>query len=644
MPSTRATGRGDKALEEEFLHQLYRGGELLAAGKVIEAKDHLEKAFSLQPKNEKGQNLLGLTYFKLGLFDRASEIYETLVRENPADPTLRVNLGLVYLKTNGLQRAIREFETATDLAPEHKKAHNYLGLALAQAGEYGRAREHFVEAGSEAMAAKMAKAIAGEGLPKPVAQPSLARQPGFAEIEGGAEGQSESWSEPQEEAKAEAAAPVEEVPSDLPAPGGAPQDEVQIEVMSDEEMPPPESGEELEKVDAPAGAQALAAPLGADWGAQFGLDGEAGQKAPAAANDPQPAVEPEVQVSAPVGAPAEDELRMAADEGPSAQAEEIEVSMEDAAAAPPPEEKAAPKDADLQDEAADAMARMREAADGKPVLEANAEDIVVVDEPKAPEPKPVELPRALRLASAPEEGSRTADVIQHPSVAARAATSVAPVFAPGVAAPLVELGQGVRLLAEPLTGPFHVSDELVAMVVQGELLARLDGLVAWTGSMAFVPERKRFRGKATEKPFGEGAARMTRVTGNGVALVEASDRTFLPVDLDDESGYFREAVVFAFEEAVAFENGRVPSEVPPDLDLVHLRGKGKVLLVLEGPVRSLEVKMDAPVTVPLAHLAGWHGQVTPKVVPIAWDEAGKVVRTAVELSGEGFALFSMPVA
>src|SRR3954469_14897975 len=162
-----ATPRRDGKVDEEFLHQLYRGGELLAAGKVIEAKDYLKKAHKLQPKNEKGQNLLGLTYFKLGLFDRAAEIYELLVQENPADHTLRVNLGLVYLKTNALQRAVREFETATDLAPEHKKSHNYLGLALAQAGEYGRAREHFLLAGSDAMAEKMARAIAGEGFSTP---------------------------------------------------------------------------------------------------------------------------------------------------------------------------------------------------------------------------------------------------------------------------------------------------------------------------------------------------------------------------------------------------------------------------------------------------------------------------------------------
>ena len=175
--------RPGKSTEDEFLHALYQGGELLAAGKVIEAKDHLERAFKLQPKNEKGQNLLGLTYFKLGLFDRAAEIYENLVQENPADPTLRVNLGLVYLKTNAVTRAIREFETATDLSPEHKRAHSYLGIALAQAGEYGRARDHFVVAGSDQMAEKMSRAIAGEGAQAQVqASPGGAVLPSYAGV------------------------------------------------------------------------------------------------------------------------------------------------------------------------------------------------------------------------------------------------------------------------------------------------------------------------------------------------------------------------------------------------------------------------------------------------------------------------------
>lgn len=156
-----------EASDAVFLEALYRGGELLQQGQVTEAREHLERAYQMRPADEKAKNLLGLAYFKLGDFGRAAEVYEALVRENGADPTLRVNLGLVYLKSGQLTRAVREFETAVELQPGHLKAHNYLGLALAQAGQYGRAREHFVKAGSEAMAEKMAKALAAEARPVP---------------------------------------------------------------------------------------------------------------------------------------------------------------------------------------------------------------------------------------------------------------------------------------------------------------------------------------------------------------------------------------------------------------------------------------------------------------------------------------------
>ena len=45
--TTRAKGRGETSpADDEFLQQLYRGGELLAAGKVIEAKE-----FANRPKD-----------------------------------------------------------------------------------------------------------------------------------------------------------------------------------------------------------------------------------------------------------------------------------------------------------------------------------------------------------------------------------------------------------------------------------------------------------------------------------------------------------------------------------------------------------------------------------------------------------------
>lgn len=285
MPGT-ARGR-DPAVEEEFLGSLYKGGELLAAGKIVEAREHLEKAHELSPKNEKAQNLLGLAYFKLGLFDQAAHVYELLVRENPADPTLRVNLGLVYLKTNNLERAVREFETATDLEPGHKKAHNYLGLALAQQGEYGKAREHFVAAGSDQMAEKMEKAQSARSsqpsspsLTVPSAPPatSLAMTNAPAVV---------------------VSRPSGVVPPPLPPPAAAvpvpplAQEEA-IEVMSDDELPPEEGVADVEVETAPVTvptSRGSQPSLNSDWGAQL------------------PAT--------PLAQPADEEMRFAEDEGPA---------------------------------------------------------------------------------------------------------------------------------------------------------------------------------------------------------------------------------------------------------------------------------------------------------------------------------------
>ncbi len=53
----------------------------------------------MQPRDIEGQGLLGVVYFRLGLYPRAIEIYEEIIRGVPNDITPRVNLGLCYLKT-----------------------------------------------------------------------------------------------------------------------------------------------------------------------------------------------------------------------------------------------------------------------------------------------------------------------------------------------------------------------------------------------------------------------------------------------------------------------------------------------------------------------------------------------------------------
>ena len=187
-----------------------------------------------------------------------------------------------------------------------------------------------------------------------------------------------------------------------------------------------------------------------------------------------------------------------------------------------------------------------------------------------------------------------------------------------------------------------MTPEAVRVEVRGETLVRTAGLLGWTGVIEARAEFKRFRGRMTDKPFGWGQARMHRLVGNGTAWVGVMGRTFLAVDLGDESVYLREDWVFGFEEPVMFENGRVPSEVAPDLDLVHLSGVGQVLLALPGPLRSTEVKHGAPVTVPLQHWVGWQGQLSPRVVALGWEGPEGTPAPAVELSGEGIALLCVP--
>ena len=136
-------------IDDDFLFHLYKGGEMLRASRVVEAKDHLEKAFSLKPTNPKGQNLLGLVYFKLGLFNRAIDIYTSLVESFPQDPTLRVNLAIALFKAEQLDLAEEQLRKAIELEPEHKSAHRYLGLILVRNGQADEARKHFVKAGVE---------------------------------------------------------------------------------------------------------------------------------------------------------------------------------------------------------------------------------------------------------------------------------------------------------------------------------------------------------------------------------------------------------------------------------------------------------------------------------------------------------------
>ncbi len=883
--------------EEEFLGALYKGGELLAAGKIVEARSQLEKAHSLSPKNEKAQNLLGLTYFKLGLFDRASDIYEKLVNENPADPTLRVNLGLVYLKTNNLPRCIKEFETATDLDPEHKKAHNYLGLALAQAGDYAKAKEHFLLAGSEQMAEKMGRAISAKAEqaapppppppkavepprpppspPRPPSPPPLPRdrviaqalsaplppapeeeievmsdsdvmdpestsgeqplpppppEPLPAEVEiapppssgprldrdwGAQFGMDEAPPQPPSETatevaeSVEAVEPVEELPmieaavaapsspsakrwrsplvnswdaaagmsppshrsnaaADAPDPlavpppmpgltvtegdptashhddaawaaaraaswdappstsSTEPAPEAMVEAAPDllaeppsdtsvteEPQPPappqedmswnvpPDPARELDFGDvAPTDAPATAAPTWTDTAPEAELStptdagvseppeesnerwsepastGDVSEPAPSwtepaptgDVSEPAPSwtePAPTGDVSEPAAswseaAPTGDVTETAPSWSEPAPVAEIGEPVEIEQAASPPaepeaqstfsgEETYVPTLGAAQAEYEQQLQYAQTELPAEPaayaesteyVASAEAAPVEYQSEPPADAGYEAYDPNATYV---PTQQAQAADPswVAHPLSQFDPAMPAPPPSSPAGYAPmqgrsLVELGAETSGEFDQPQGPFLVGPHGLAVSVNGLMLSRMTNLVAIVGSVAAEPETKRTRGRSTDAPFGQGANQMQRLSGHGVVHLEMSGERFHAVDLAEDTAYVREERLFAFEESIGFEHGKLADETGKiSLELVHLSGSGRVLLALNGAMKSLAVPPGAPMVVPLQRLVGWFGHITPRLTGFAGQGA-------VELTGDGHALLVTP--
>jgi hypothetical protein len=155
QPPSADSGR--EVADEDFLFHLYRGSELLQDDRVHEAKESLERALTYQPRDAKGQDLLAVVYFRLGLYPRATQIYETLRNQNPREPSLRLNLALCYLKTSQAGRARDELEALVKAQPEHKRAWGYLGLAYERTGDLARAQDAFDRGGHAHMAKRLAQ-------------------------------------------------------------------------------------------------------------------------------------------------------------------------------------------------------------------------------------------------------------------------------------------------------------------------------------------------------------------------------------------------------------------------------------------------------------------------------------------------------
>jgi uncharacterized protein (AIM24 family) len=161
---------------EDFLFHLYRGSELLQDNCVEQAKEELERALRLQPEDTEGQGLLGIVYFRLGMYPRAIGIYEELIHAWPTEITPRVNLALCYLKTGQAHLAREALEEVIRREPDHRRAWGYYGLALERLGEYEKAQGAFERGGKPELARRMSSLVEAAIQASEPAEPSSRRE------------------------------------------------------------------------------------------------------------------------------------------------------------------------------------------------------------------------------------------------------------------------------------------------------------------------------------------------------------------------------------------------------------------------------------------------------------------------------------
>ncbi len=197
-----------------------------------------------------------------------------------------------------------------------------------------------------------------------------------------------------------------------------------------------------------------------------------------------------------------------------------------------------------------------------------------------------------------------------------------------------------RLLRAGAMGePFALAEGGMLVVrVDGRLPTRTFGAIASSGQLTFDPMMRRVRGQPTDEPFGDGADAMFMAHGHGLVVVAPRGAIFTALALTDDIVYVREAALYAFDESLHWENGRIPAGGPDAMRVVQFRGSGRLVMRAARAAFSLKIEPDAPMYVEATALLGWIGRVVPRVLHGQDGEPTPYV----ECSGEGVLILEEP--
>jgi tetratricopeptide (TPR) repeat protein len=118
--------------------------------RFAEAIHAFEECLKLDPKNEKAEDNLGLSYYGLGHTEEALTAYKTAIEwqsgaaEKDAEPF--IDLGTLYLEQNRPKDALPYLQQATQVAPQDPKGHEKLGKAFLVLEELPQAQSELEKA------------------------------------------------------------------------------------------------------------------------------------------------------------------------------------------------------------------------------------------------------------------------------------------------------------------------------------------------------------------------------------------------------------------------------------------------------------------------------------------------------------------
>ncbi|MDE2277667.1 MAG: PEP-CTERM system TPR-repeat protein PrsT, partial [Burkholderiales bacterium] len=140
--NARAADLMQQALQRSDAAELYTayGLSLMRSGRRADAQQQLESAFRKDPRQtQAGYALVGL-YLRDHQLDKALAVAGTLVRQQPANPSLQNLLGMARASRRDVTGARAAFEQAIELDPSLTQASLNLARLEMAAGQYDRAQ------------------------------------------------------------------------------------------------------------------------------------------------------------------------------------------------------------------------------------------------------------------------------------------------------------------------------------------------------------------------------------------------------------------------------------------------------------------------------------------------------------------------